>query len=167
MIIFQNNKQQILDEFDEAIMKALITCGGTAESYAKNNLRDSHAIDTGLLRNSVTWAIDGEMPNIQSYVADKGEGMGQYEGTAPKMSDPTVFVGTNVEYAPYIEFGTGAKNTSGGRDTPWGYKDKNGETVWTSGMPARPFIAPAVADHIEKYQSIFQKYLSQIGKTTE
>lgn len=43
-------------------------------------------------------------------------------------------VGTNLEYAPYNELGT--------------YK-----------MAARPFIKPAVADHIEEYKQIIQRTL--------
>ena len=43
---------------------------------------------------------------------------------------------TALEYAPYIEYGTGlfAENNGGRKDVPWNYKDDKGEWHSTSGM---------------------------------
>ena len=54
-------------------------------------------------------------------------------------------VGTNVKYAPFIEFGTGKFATKpGGRKTPWVYySNKLKRFVWTEGMASQPFLIPA------------------------
>ena len=99
--------------------QALTIVGGLVESYAKLELeRNPHRVDTGLLRNSITYAMAGEAPNIGEYSGDrpskyKQDGViptGSYSGTAPPDSDKstktTVYVGTNVEYAEYVHEGT-------------------------------------------------------------
>lgn len=53
-------------------------------------------------------------------------------------------VGTNVEYASHVEFGTGVHAENGkGRKTPWTYKSKTG-FVRTSGQTPQPFMRPAL-----------------------
>ena len=58
-------------------------------------------------------------------------------------------VGTNVEYAPYVEFGTGKYAAEGnGRKTPWSYVDEStGERIWTAGQRPKPFLHPALNEH--------------------
>jgi HK97 gp10 family phage protein len=63
-------------------------------------------VDTGNLRNSITHSTDGN----------------------------TEYIGTNVEYAAYVEFGT----------------------VRTK---EQPFIKPAVADHVSQYKRIIENVL--------
>ena len=60
------------------------------------------------MRNSITHAVDGEEAAIGEYKADKGNNTGSYSGTAPKENagSRAVYIGTNVEYAPYVELGT-------------------------------------------------------------
>lgn len=53
------------------------------------------------------------------------------------------YVGTNVEYAPYVELGTGIHAKQGGRQTPWIYRDSKGEFHKTSGQRPQPFLKPA------------------------
>lgn len=73
-------------------------------------------VDTGDLRNSITHEVD--------------DGVG--------------IVGTNKEYAPYVEFGTGIFAVEGnGRDTPWSYQDDKGEWHTTVGQKPQPFLEPA------------------------
>ena len=103
--IIENNKNLILGELDEAIDRALEAMGLQAEAYVKAACT---AVDTGLLRNSITYALHGQGAATSSYKADnpkKGTpSSGSYSGTAP--NEPhTVFIGTNVEYAPYVEYG--------------------------------------------------------------
>lgn len=51
---------------------------------------------------------------------------------------------TNVNYASFIEGGTGIYATKGdGRKTPWVYKGSDGRFYHTRGMKARPFLVPA------------------------
>ena len=63
-------------------------------------------VDTGNLRNSITNAVD----------------------------DKSAYVGTNVEYAPYVELGT-------------------------SRAKAQPFIKPAATEHSDVYKRIVQDEL--------
>lgn len=114
---FIDNSSQFLAELSQRIDKALTAVGIHIEGEAKEELNNSpKRIDTGLLRNSITYALSGEAPAISSYHGDnsskysKAESIpvGYYNGTAP--SDPddqrAVYVGTNVEYAAYVHEGT-------------------------------------------------------------
>lgn len=52
---------------------------------------------------------------------------------------------TPLEYAPYVEFGTGLFAEEGGRkDVPWHYMDEEGNWHTTSGMHPQPFLRPAL-----------------------
>ena len=52
---------------------------------------------------------------------------------------------TPLEYAPYVEYGTGLFAEDGGRtDVPWCYKDDKGEWHTTSGQHPQPFMRPAL-----------------------
>lgn len=97
---------EVLAMKNEAVLKAMKAISEKAEYYAKESLTKSGAVDTGRLRGSVT---------------------GEYDGNG-------VQVGTNVEYATYVELGT--------------YK-----------MKARPYIKPSIADHIQEYQEILKRIL--------
>ena len=107
-ITFTSHKKEIQRQLDDALDRALMTVGMMGESEAKRNLTKNKSVDTGLLRNSITYARGGKPANISAYKADKGDGSGSYSGTASK--DPkdeyAVYIGTNVEYAPYVELGT-------------------------------------------------------------
>lgn len=55
---------------------------------------------------------------------------------------------TALEYAPYVEYGTGLFAESGGRmDVPWSYQDEKGEWHTTSGMHPMPFLRPALDEN--------------------
>ena len=127
-VVFNDYSADVLNEFHNAVLRALERCGEQAEGYAK----DLAPVDTGNLRNSI------------SHKVDDGE--------------PAVYIGSNVEYAAYVELGTG-KYTDGGRPTPWVYQDDNGNWHWTAGNPAQPFLAPAVADHPQTYRNIIEDEL--------
>ena len=87
-------------------------------------------VDTGNLRNSITHEV----------------------------SENSAYIGTNSEYAPYVELGTGMYYP-GGRPTPWEYQDANGNWHWTKGNPARPYLKPAVADNAQTYRTIIEDEL--------
>ena len=103
--IVENNKDQIMGELEEAIERALEAVGMQAEAYTK---AACSAVDTGLLRNSITYALAGKPANTSTYSADNAkpgkQNTGAYSGVAP-FEKNTVYVGTNVEYAPYVEYG--------------------------------------------------------------
>lgn len=75
---------------------------------------------------------------------------------------------TNVQYAPYVEFGTGIKGNGSYpyeveglnlsyRDSSWVYTPDGGETFYrTKGQVAQPFMYPALKQN--------EKYIKQLFK---
>ena len=68
------------------------------------------------------------------------------------VEDFTGEVGTPLEYAVYVEYGTGlfAQGGNGRRDVPWKYQDAKGEWHSTSGQPPQPFLIPALNENREE-----------------
>lgn len=98
---------------------------------AERYAKEKCVVDTGRLRNSISHQTD----------------------------EDTVYIGTNVEYAPYVEFGTGVYAEGGGRATPWSYQDSSGEWHTTSGMRPQPYLRPAIDNHLAEYKQIVQNEL--------
>jgi HK97 gp10 family phage protein len=64
---------------------------------------------------------------------------------------------TPLEYAPYVEYGTGLFAENGGRkDVPWSYKDDKGEWHSTSGMKPHPYMRPALTENTEAIKRILK-----------
>ena len=64
---------------------------------------------------------------------------------------------TPLEYAPYVEYGTGLFAEKGGRkDVPWSYKDDKGEWHTTSGMKPHPYMRPALQENTETIKRILK-----------
>ena len=122
---FTDNSKEVLEAMQQAAIRALEKCGLTAEGYAKKLC----PVDTGNLRNSITHTVDEE--------------------------EPAAYIGSNVEYAAYVELGTG-KYVSGGRPTPWVYQDEKGNWHRTNGQKAQPYLKPAVADNANTYRKIIE-----------
>lgn len=99
-----SNKGEYQKAIEEVAEKVLTMWGMEAESAAKKRA----PVDTGLLRNSITYAIAGGMPAQTTYKADKGDGAGSYTGQAQEdRNGPRhVYIGTNVEYAMAQEVGS-------------------------------------------------------------
>ena len=58
---------------------------------------------------------------------------------------------TPLEYAPYVEYGTGLFAEKGGRkDVPWYYKDEEGKWHITSGQHPHPYMRPALNENREE-----------------
>lgn len=125
-----SHREELLEQFNTRLLRALEAIGLVVEGHAQVNLTRQHAVDTGNLRNSITHKV--------------------------LTDEKKVIIGTDVEYAPYIEFGTGIY-TSGGRQTPWAYRDTEGDFYLTRGMRARPFLKPAVTEHKEEYKRILRE----------
>lgn len=124
---FDDNSQEVLDALNNAVDRALRACGEIAVGYAQ----DLCPVDTGNLRGSITYAVEGD----------------------------ECFIGTNVEYGKYIEFGTGIHAESGGRQTPWTWQDDEGNWHKTSGQKPHPFIKPSAENHSAEYQEIMKDSL--------
>lgn len=58
---------------------------------------------------------------------------------------------TPLEYAPYVEYGTGLFAEKGGRkNVPWYYKDEEGKWHITSGQHPHPYMRPALNENREE-----------------
>lgn len=78
---------------------------------------------------------------------------------AQKTAPLTVAVGTNKEYAPYVEYGTGTMGDPAVAHTDkdsWTYMDENGEWHTAHGQPAQPFLRPAVRED-EVYSTVAEE----------
>ena len=68
---------------------------------------------------------------------------------------------TPLEYAPYVEYGTGLFAEEGGRrDVPWCYKDDKGEWHSTSGQHPQPFMRPALNENRAEILRILKEALT-------
>lgn len=69
---------------------------------------------------------------------------------------------TPLEYAPYVEYGTGLFAEEGGRsDVPWSYQDDSGEWHSTSGQRPQPFMRPALDENREAIIRIFREVITE------
>lgn len=100
----QDNTKRVIDGIESAIGVALEEIGLLAENYAAKKC----PVDTDKLRSSITHEVDA--------------------------GDKAVYIGTNVEYAPYVELGT-------------------------SRQKAQPFLRPAASKHVAKYRKVLKKTL--------
>lgn len=114
-VTMTSNKDEILEALGEQLGQAMIAIGMAAESNAKQEITKavydtpeskSGYVRTGRLRNSITYGVD--------------------------TSEPAVYIGSNVEYAPYVELGT-------------------------SKMRARPYLKPAVENYAGEYKDLLEQ----------
>lgn len=69
---------------------------------------------------------------------------------------------TPLEYAPYVEYGTGLFAEEGGRqDVPWSYQDDEGNWHTTSGQHPQPFMRPALNENRAEILRILREALTQ------
>lgn len=95
---------ELIDHSDEVIDEMKKTMERALEKIGmvgEAYAKEECPVDTGTLRDSISHAVD----------------------------DNTTIIGTNVEYAPYVELGT-------------------------SKMDAQPYLRPAVENHIKEYKEI-------------
>ncbi len=94
-----NKFDQARQVMDEAVQAALEAVGIVVEGQAI----ELAAIDTGRLKGSITYATKTAKSSPRpgpNYTPDERDGV-THDG-----SDNSVVIGTNVEYAPYVEYGT-------------------------------------------------------------
>lgn len=140
-ITMTDNSREVLMALKNAIARGLEAVGQKAEGYAKEELskKQPHAkgpdrpyIDTGRLRNSIAHAVDG------------GD----------------CYIGTNVEYALWVEVGTGIYASDGtGRKDPWAYQDDEGNWHMTSGIKPVHYLKKAATGHTNEYKGIIKDSL--------
>ena len=110
---------------------------GKACSLVEGEAKHKAPKDTGALRRSITSKVEVDGDTI----------------------DGTIY--TPLEYAPYVEYGTGLFAENGnGRKTGWAYKDeKTGETIWTRGQHPQPYMRPALNENREKVVELIKEGL--------
>lgn len=101
-----NNKDYVKRELESRKAAILEALGLEAEGNAVTEITNMDAVDTGRLRGSISHTVSGD----------------------------DVYIGTNVEYAPYIELGT--------------YK-----------MASRPFLRNAINNYADDYKRITEEGL--------
>lgn len=141
----KDNSELCMKALFGAIQSALEKIGLVAEGYAKKLC----PVDTGNLRNSITHQVvlNGAVTTSPEVINISLDGTGE------------VYIGTNVEYAAYVELGTGSENVAGGRPTPWVYQDAKGQWHYTRGNKAQPFLKPAAERHAAQYKRILEDEL--------
>ena len=135
--ITNNNKDEILAGLTDAVEKSLTTIGIKAEKYAKARCPVGTSESTGIkgyrggtLRNSITFAVEGDR----------------------------LHVGSNVKYAPYVELGTGPNFQP---PPEWeSFESSPGSGVGHGYVTARPYLRPAIEDHLSLYGQIIKDNLS-------
>ena len=126
-----DNSDKVMSAKDTAVKKALEAIGIRAEKYAKALCPVGTVESTGkkgyrggTLRNSITHEVDEDV----------------------------VTIGSNVEYAPYVELGTGPYF-----QTPpqWEqFSSTKGSGEGTGYVHPRPFLKPAIEGHLDEFKGL-------------
>ena len=107
---------------------------GQACAIVERAAKEKAPKDTGALRRSITSKVEVIDDSI------------------------TGVVYTPLEYAPYVEYGTGLFAEEGGRiDVPWNYQDDKGVWHSTSGQKPQPYMRPALEENREKIKRLFKE----------
>ena len=133
---FTDNSRHVLSELDATTTRILTMIGLKAEGYAKKLCPVGTVESTGIkgyrggtLRGSITYRVDGDR----------------------------LSVGSDVEYAPHVELGTGPcfKPPPGWEH----FETERGKGVGSAYVKPRPYIRPAIEDHADEYRRIAESEL--------
>lgn len=138
--VTQDNTAEVLEALGEAAEKIMTIIGIKAEKYAKARCPVGTPESTGIkgyrggtLRNSITFEVESE-------------------GTSAEVA-----IGSNVEYAPYVELGTGPYFQTPPEWEQFDTAESDG--TGNAYVKPRPFLRPAIEDHISEYKSIIDSEL--------
>lgn len=133
-----SHRLETIDAKNKAVERGFYEIGMTMERYAKEELSKPKPhksgesprpnVDTGRLRASITWATNEQHDSGSS----PAESSDYATHSTPKEGE--LYIGTNVEYAEYIEMGT-------------------------STMGPFPFLKPAVTNHLDEYKQMMESAL--------
>lgn len=137
MSINIEGSENLLSKLDKvAQAENLVNAMGKACALVEGEAKRKAPKDTGELRRS-----------IESKVENNGEGV-----------QGVIF--SPLEYAPYIEYGTGLFAEKGGRaDVPWFYVDDEGKGHLTKGIHPHPYMRPALNEQKNKIKDILKEGL--------
>lgn len=107
-VVIKSHLGEVLSELNDRVPAILDALGLQAEGNAVSEITSLGAVDTGRLRASISHASD----------------------------ENSAYIGTNVEYAPYVELGTRK-------------------------MATRPFLKNAVANYTDEYKQIVEDGLKR------
>ena len=99
-------------------------------------------------------------------VGGSGELRDKVDHSITNTSDgPVAKVGSPLDYAMYVEYGTGEFAENGaGRKGGWSYQTPDGEWHHTNGMSPQPFLRPAFKRNKDKIREIVGKeFKSKFG----
>ena len=123
--------QRLNEVADEEKIRAAL---GRACAIVERSAKEKAPKDTGELRRSITSRIEQDGDDL------------------------TGVVFTPLEYAPYVEYGTGLFAENGGRkDVPWNYQNDEGNWHSTSGQHPQPFLRPALNENREEIIRILKE----------
>lgn len=133
---FTDNSSKFLSELEDVKERILELIGEKAEGYAKKLCPVGTVESTGkkgyrggTLRNSIAHRVQGDV----------------------------LSVGSNVEYAPYVELGTGPHFEP---PPEWErFESEKGKGVGRAYVKPRPYIRPAIEEHRDEYEDIAKKEL--------
>ena len=136
--IVENNIPKAMSQLDDVTELILTKIGMKIEKFAKALCPVGTPESTGkkgyrggTLRNSITYEVNGD----------------------------ELVAGSNVEYAPYVELGTGQYFTP---PPSWiEINAKKGSGIGHSFVKPRPYLRPAVEQHIAEYKKIIETELKK------
>lgn len=124
--VSENLSEFIHKDMDMHLSRAMAKACAAVQKAA----REKAPSDTGALRRSIDFEVN-----------ESG-------------AEGVVF--SNLEYAPYVEIGTGVHSSKGnGRKTPWAYEGSHG-WVTTSGNKPQPFLEPAAMESQSEITKAFE-----------
>lgn len=128
--------------FNEAAASAdikLEAAMGKACAKVERTAKQLAPKQTGALRNSIQSEVTRENGKVVGYVF------------------------TPLEYAPYVEYGTGlfAEGGNGREDVPWRYQDAAGIWYSTCGQAPHPFLRTALTQNKYQIKQLFKEALKK------
>lgn len=126
---FTSHRKEYVEAMEKGKEAALDAIGSKVAGYALMLA----PVDTGRLKNSITWAIKKTEGRTYNYEDDDGNPYSYDVGTG--LPDDAVAIGTNVEYAIFQE--TGSSKTK-----------------------AHPYLTPAVKNHLDKYKKLAEAMIA-------
>lgn len=118
--------QDVIKQMDSTVNVVLGAVGAEATTYAQKDC----PVDTGRLRNSIAWATSRDSGGFRM----PGEGEPSEPQATPE--DGTVYIGSNVDYAEYVEYGDA--------------QHKVGK---------KHFLRDSIANHVDYYKAIIEAAL--------
>ena len=136
---------RLTQRFNKIANMELRTAVNKATELVHGQAKALAPADTGLLRESIHLQVKDTATGVEGRVY------------------------TNVEYAPYVEFGTGIKGNGTYpykveglnleyKNKGWAYYDEDkGEWIYTKGQKAQPYMYPALKTHEKTIKKILKE----------